>query len=77
MDAENLAKNFNNDLVFIGGIDTQDLLPFGTPERISDEVKRLKNVFGERFVVSPSHEALLPNVSIENALAMRDAAIEI
>ena len=42
-----------------------------------NEVKRLKDVFGERFVVSPSHEALLPNVSIENALAMRDAAIEI
>ena len=77
MDANNLAKNFRNEIVFIGGVDTQDLLPFGTPDRISDEIKRLRDVFGNRFIVSPSHEALLPNVSLENALAMRDAAIEV
>jgi uroporphyrinogen decarboxylase len=76
MDAEHLAKEFKNDLVFIGGVDTQELLPFGTPERIKTEVKRLKDIFGERFIVSPSHEALLPNVSFENALAMRDTALE-
>ena len=75
MDAENLTKHFKNDLVFIGGVDTQDLLPFGTPQQIRDEVKRLKDVFGSKFIVSPSHEALLPNVSLENALAMRDAAV--
>ena len=40
------------------------------------EVRRLKQVLGERWIVSPSHEALLPNVSLENATAMRDAAAE-
>jgi uroporphyrinogen decarboxylase len=76
MDALSLATNYKDKLVFIGGVDTQELLPFGTPEQVKNEVIRLKNVFGERFVVSPSHEALLSNVRIENVLAMRAAAIE-
>ena len=76
MDAESLAKEFKNDLVFIGGIDTQDLLPFGTPEQVKNEVERVRDIFGEDFIVSPSHEALLANVSIENVLAMRNAAIK-
>ena len=74
MDAENLAREFKGDLVFIGGADTQDLLPFGNPEDVRQEVRRLKQVFGERFIVSPSHEALLPNVSIENVIAMSEEA---
>lgn len=75
MDAEKLAKNFKDDVVFIGGVDTQELLPFGTPQQVRDEVKRLMDIFGSNFIVSPNHEALLPNVSIENALAIRDTAI--
>lgn len=76
MEAESLAKDFKGKLLFIGGVDTQELLPFGTPNQVKDDVKRLKDLFGERFIVSPSHEALLPNVKIENVLAMRDSAIE-
>jgi uroporphyrinogen decarboxylase len=76
MNAENLVKDFKNDLVFIGGIDTQELLPLGTPAQVEEEVKRIKGIFGENYIVSPSHEALLANVNIENVLAMRNAAIE-
>lgn len=76
MDAVSLAATFKDKLVFIGGIDTQEVLPFGTPEQVKNEVERVKDIFGERFIVSPSHEALLANVSIENVLAMRSATIE-
>jgi len=76
MEAENLGREFGGELVFVGGVDTQELLPFGTPEEVKNDVRRLKGLLGERFIVSPSHEALLPNVSIENVLAMRDAALE-
>lgn len=76
MEAEKLAREYKNDLLFVGGVDTQQLLPFGTPEQVKNEVRRLKKVFGERFVVSPSHEALLPNVSPENVIAMMEAAME-
>ena len=76
MDAETLAREYKNDLIFMGGVDTQDLLPFGTPEQVKAEVRRLKDLFGAGFIVSPSHEAILPHVPLENVLAMRDAAIE-
>jgi len=42
-------------------VDTQELLPFGTTEK----VRRLKKLFGERFIVSPSHEGVLPNYPTE------------
>jgi uroporphyrinogen decarboxylase len=77
MEAETLARKYGDDLVFIGGVDTQQLLPFGTPEQVRTEVRRLREVFGPRYVVSPSHEALLPNVSVENLLAMAEAAREV
>jgi uroporphyrinogen decarboxylase len=76
MEAENLARRFKGELVFIGGVDTQELLPFGSPEKVSAEVNRLKELLGPRFVVSPSHEALLPNVGPDKVVAMRDAALE-
>ena len=76
MEAEKLASQFGKDLIFIGGVDTQDLLPFGTPRQVKNEVRRLKKIFGQKYIVSPSHEAILPNVSVENVIAMRDAAIE-
>jgi len=76
MDAKSLSRKYKDKLVFIGGVDTQDLLPFGSPEQVKDEVRRLKDLFGPNFIVSPSHEALLPNVSPENIQAMAEAALE-
>jgi len=76
MNAATLARKYRGDVVFIGGVDTQQLLPFGTPDQVRAEVRRLKDVFGPQFVVSPSHEALLPNVSVANLKAMAEAAQE-
>ncbi len=74
MEAEKLAQQFKNAVIFMGGVDTQELLPFGNPADVRQDVRRLKNLFGEHFIVSPSHEALLPNVRIENVIAMSDEA---
>lgn len=76
MDAENLAKKYGGKVTFLGGVDTQQLLPFGTPEQVKEEVRRLKDLFKGDFIVSPSHEALLPNVPFENVMAMSEAAKE-
>ena len=76
MDAEYLAREYKKDIAFIGGVDTQWLLPYGTPEQVKTEVRRLKKIFGERFIVSPSHESILLGVHPENILAMREAAFE-
>ena len=74
MDAETLARDFKGQLAFVGGIDTQDLLVHGTPEQIRADVRRVKSLLGPNLVVSPSHEALLPNVPPENVLAMAEEA---
>jgi uroporphyrinogen decarboxylase len=76
MDAESLAKKYNGKIVFLGGVDTQRILPFGTARQVRDEVRRLKDLFGPNFIVSPSHESILPNVSPENITAMAEAAAE-
>ena len=73
MDAESLAREYKNDIAFVGGVDTQQLLVSGSPQDIADDVKRLREAFGSNFVVSPSHEALLPNVPLANVRAMAKA----
>jgi uroporphyrinogen decarboxylase len=74
MDAASLSRKYNGRIVFVGGVDTQQLLPFGTPAQVRREVGRLKSLFGPNFIVSPSHESLLPNVPPENIAAMAEAA---
>jgi uroporphyrinogen decarboxylase len=76
MEAAGLEKRFGKDLIFLGGVDTQELLPFKTAAEVREEVLRLRDIFGDHFIVSPSHEALLPNVPFENVLAMSKAAKE-
>jgi len=75
MDAATLAKKYNGDIVFMGGVDTQDLLPFGKPQQVYDEVMRLRELFGPNFIVSPSHEAM-PNTPPQNMEAMAKAAAQ-
>lgn len=76
MDAETLATEFKGKVSFIGGIDTQNLLVNGTPEQVKTDVRRVKELLGPCLVVSPSHEAVLPNVSPQNIEAMAEAALE-
>jgi uroporphyrinogen decarboxylase len=76
MDAVTLAREFKNDIAFVGGVDTQALLVHATPEEVKEEVGRLRGLLGPNWVVSPSHEALLPNVPLANVIAMAQAARE-
>lgn len=76
MDAETLSRDFRGRIAFIGAIDTQQLLIHGTPDDIKAEVRRVKKLLGPNLVVSPSHEAILPNVPPVNVVAMAEAARE-
>lgn len=76
MDAQTLAGAFKGRIAFLGGIDTQELLVHGTPDQVAEEVRRVKQLLGPNLIVSPSHEALLPNVPPENVVAMARAATE-
>jgi uroporphyrinogen decarboxylase len=76
MDAENLARPFKGRVAFMGGIDMQKLLTHGTPDAIRADVRRVKQILGPNLIVSPSHEAILPNVPPENIEALAQAARE-
>jgi uroporphyrinogen decarboxylase len=76
MDALTLAQDFKGKIAFLGGVDTQDLLIYGTPLQIKDEVRRLRALLGPCLIISPSHEAILPDVPPRNIAAMAEAAVE-
>ena len=76
MDAETLRRDFKGRVTFMGGIDTQELLITATPSQIKDEVRRVKDLLGPQVIISPSHEAILPNVPPQNIAAMAEAAME-
>ncbi|MBN1399519.1 MAG: hypothetical protein JXA74_01705 [Anaerolineae bacterium] len=76
MDAETLARDFKGRIAFLGGIDTQELLIHATPDEVKAEVRRVRRLLGPRLIVSPSHEAILPNVPPANIAAMAEAAQE-
>ncbi len=75
MDAETLGRNFKGRIAFMGGIDTQDLLVKGNPDDVKKEVRRIKKILGPDLIISPSHEAILPNVPPRNIAAMADEAL--
>lgn len=74
MDAETLGREYKNDVAFVGGIDTQDLLVNASAKEIEDEVYRVRECLGDNVIISPSHEAVLPNVPFTNIEAMARAS---
>lgn len=76
MDPHYLKNEYGNDLVFFGGIDVQELLPYGTPESIKDEVKRRIEILGKGggYIVAPAHN-IQADTPIENVFAFFDAAL--
>jgi uroporphyrinogen decarboxylase len=74
MSAASLARDFKSSIAFLGGIDTQELLVHGTPDDVRIDVRRVKQLLGPYVIISPSHEALLPNVPPENVEAMAEEA---
>ncbi|HUT65123.1 MAG TPA: uroporphyrinogen decarboxylase family protein [Spirochaetota bacterium] len=71
MDPAVLKEKYGKDLCFWGGIDTQNVLPYGTPEEVKEEVARISGVFGKNggYVLNPVHN-LQPDVPPENIVAM-------
>ena len=70
MDAPNLKKHFAGKVAFCGGVDAQNLLVNGKPEDVSRKVIELKELFPTGLIVSPSHEAILPDIAPDNIEAL-------
>lgn len=73
MEPEGLKEKFGDRVSFCGGVDTQELLVHGTPEDVRNKVDELKRLFPTGLILSPSHEAVLPDVPPENIGALFDA----
>jgi uroporphyrinogen decarboxylase len=76
MDAQTLARDFKGRIAFMGGIDAQALMTHGTPAQIRADVRRVRHLLGPNLIISPSHEAILPNVPPANVEALIAAAHE-
>jgi uroporphyrinogen decarboxylase len=78
MDTRSLKKEFGRDLTFWGGgIDTQRILPLGTPQQVKDEVRRRIDDLapGGGFVFSAVH-CIQKDVPPQNIQAMWEALQE-
>ncbi len=72
MEAETLKQRYGRDLVFWGGgVDTQQVLPYGTPEQVREQVLRRCEVFAEGggFVFAAVHN-VQAQTPVENIVAM-------
>jgi uroporphyrinogen decarboxylase len=76
-DLEELEARWGDRLTFCGGIDTQRILPTGTPEEVREEVRRVIGILGPGggYMVSSVH-TVMNDVPAENVLAMVDAVQE-
>jgi uroporphyrinogen decarboxylase len=70
MEAGGLKRDFGGKMSFCGGIDAQELLVRGTPDQLRAKVRELRDLFPTGLILSPSHEAILPDVPPENVSAM-------
>jgi len=75
MDPQTLKARYGEQVTFWGGgVDTQRVLPFGTPDEVRAQVREHMDVFGPGggFVFNPSHN-VQAGVPVENLLAMYQA----
>ncbi len=72
MELARLKKEYGDTFVFWGGgVDTQNIFPFGTPEQVKEDVKQRIEILGDGggFVFSTIHN-IVANAPIDNVLAM-------
>ncbi|MGC8879179.1 MAG: uroporphyrinogen decarboxylase family protein [Anaerolineae bacterium] len=76
-DRKQLKREYGRHITFWGGFDQQRILPFGTPEQVREEAKRLLEDFmpGGGFVFCAGHN-IQTGVPPENVLALFDTVYE-
>ena len=78
MEPEKLKARYGENLVFWGGgVDTQNVLPFGTPEKVRDQVLRRCEIFSRNggFVFNSVHNIQV-KTPLENIVSMIEAVKE-
>lgn len=72
-DIVDFKKRFGDHITFYGGISTQRLLPFATPDEVKREMHRIMDILGKDggYIVAPTH-AMPGDIPPENVLAFLD-----
>jgi uroporphyrinogen decarboxylase len=76
MDAAELKQEFGAYITFMGGVDTQHLLPHGTPDQVYGATLNLIQTMtsdGGGFILAATH-TIPPETPLENIFAMYQAA---
>ncbi len=76
MEPERLKADFGDRISFWGGINTQVILPGGTPAEVTAETRRIIDILGRDggYVLNAVHN-IQPEVPPENIIAMFDAGL--
>ena len=72
-DVAKMKQEYGRDVTFYGGVSTQRLLPFETPDAVRKETRRLMDILGRDggYIAAPTH-AIPNDVPTENILALLD-----
>ena len=75
MNPENLKSNWGDKIVFHGGLDTQEVLPFGTKETVEKTVKETIDIMNRNggYIFAAAHN-IQEDVPPQNLVYMLDAA---
>jgi uroporphyrinogen decarboxylase len=78
MDFEQLKRTYGKYLTFWGGIGTQTVLPFGNPEEVRAETKKVMRTLGENggYIIAPDQE-IMADVPAVNVVAYVETVREL
>ncbi|MCM8756852.1 MAG: hypothetical protein NC823_00020, partial [Candidatus Omnitrophica bacterium] len=71
MNPYSLKKKWGDKITFWGGLGSQSIIPFGTPEQIREEIRHLRQEMsqGGGYILAPA-KPLQPETPTENAVAV-------
>ncbi len=77
MDLAKLKREYGDKLTFWGGISTQQALPFGNPEEVRQETRKVRDLMSQDggYILAPAQE-IQGDVPAENILALIETAKE-
>ncbi len=75
MDIRELKEKYGDKIAFWGGISTQRTLPYGTPEEVAEETRRVTAALSADggYIIAPAQE-IQSDVPFENLCALIDTA---
>ena len=77
MNLATLKQEYGDKLTFWGGISTQKALPYGTPEEVKQETRRVRSLMSQNggYIIAPAQD-IQGDVPAANIMALIEAAKE-